>query len=125
MGYTESENVKVKTLNFYPYYEEHLSSGRKTTTFRIHPPDYKPGDIARLTIGWNEDTAQPLHSVEITSVYSKAISSLQEEDFDGESPDCKEPEPTALVLSAIYRQTVTVDRVIWVVKFKHLQQQIQ
>jgi hypothetical protein len=110
----------VKTLNFYPYYEDYLSSRRKTTTFRIHAPDYEHGDIVQLTLGWSEDVVQPLHKVEITSVYSKPISSLRDEDFDGESPDCEAPEPTALVLSAIYRQVVRVDHVVWVVKFKHL-----
>jgi hypothetical protein len=63
----------MRILNFYPYYEEYLSSGRKTTTFRIHAPGFERGDIAQLTLGWNEEVIRPLHNIEIISVYSKPI----------------------------------------------------
>jgi hypothetical protein len=110
----------MKTLNFFPYYEPYLLQRQKTTTFRLIRGDYQPGERVRLTIGWNNQETKVLHSVIIESVYEKAICDLAAIDFEGESPDCKNPDSTALVLSAIYRRTVTVDCVIWVVKFKYL-----
>lgn len=110
----------MKILNFYPYYEPYLRSGSKTTTIRIHAPDFKKGEIVRLTVGWNEKEVRNLHQVEIVSLYSKCISSLEAADFEGESPDCREPEATALVLSSIYRMNVDDSARVWVVKFKHL-----
>jgi hypothetical protein len=110
----------VKTLNFYPYYEGYLSSGNKTTTIRLRRPNCADGEMVQLTLGWSESDARRLHNAQIISVYPKKISSLCQIDFDGESPDCKEPETTALVLSAIYRTIVRLDDTVWVVKFKHL-----
>jgi len=62
---------------------------------------------------------QELHGATVTSVYEKSIHELNALDFSGESPDCKTPEATALVLSAIYKQVITVDAKVRVVKFAH------
>ena len=110
----------MNTLNFYPYYERFLRSRTKTTTFRTRAPAFRPGDIVQLTLGWSEEDVRKLHKAEILSVYSKTISSLESEDFEGESPDCKTPETTALVLSAIYRKQIEQGDSIWIVKFRHL-----
>lgn len=112
----------MKTLNFFPYYEQYLVKRNKTTTFRLYPADYKPGERVRLTIGWDENTAEPLHDIVITSVYQKQIQNLDDTDFEGESPDCKDRQTTVLVLSSIYRTIVSADRQIWIVKFRHLGQ---
>ena len=110
----------MRTLNFYPYYERYLSQGVKTTTIRLGRPDLAIGDQVMLTIGWSEDKTEPVRTAQIVAVYSKRIGELTADDFEGESPDCLSPEPTALVISAIYRTVVTVDTDVWVVKFRHL-----
>ena len=61
---------------------------------------------------------QSLPDVTVSAVYPKRIESLAEEEFEGESPDCKDPETTALVLSSIYRTVVSTTDEVWVVKFK-------
>ncbi len=110
----------MKTLNFYPYYEPYLVAMRKTTTFRLHQPNFRPGEAVQLTAGWDEKNCKNLHKAMIESVYTKSINELTPFDFEGESPDCKDPEATALVLSSIYREIVRLDEKIWVVKFSHL-----
>jgi hypothetical protein len=110
----------MKTLNFFPYYEPYLTQRRKTTTFRLTPGDYQAGERVHLTVGWDEKLSKALHNVVIASVYAKAIRDLKPADFEGESPDCTNPESTALVLSSIYRTCVSTDQQIWVIKFRHL-----
>jgi hypothetical protein len=111
----------MKQLNFFPYYEEYLDSHIKTTTFRLdNSKSFKEGDEAMITIGWNEDGAMKLHPAKITKVYRKHISELNEFDFEGESPDCKSPEATKLVLSCIYKTVLKNDDEIFVIKFDHL-----
>jgi uncharacterized protein YqfB (UPF0267 family) len=39
----------VRDLNFFPYYEQLLSSREKTTTIRLGEAEYEPGEIVRLT----------------------------------------------------------------------------
>jgi hypothetical protein len=109
----------VKTLNFFPFYERYLVERNKTTTFRLSPADYQPGERVRLTVGWDENTARQLHDVVITSIYQKPIQNLNDADFEGESPDCKDWQSTVLVLSSIYHTIVSADRNIWIVKFRH------
>jgi hypothetical protein len=75
-----------------------------------------------LSVGWNEDEARDIHLARITHIYRKRISDLVETDFDGESPDCKSPEASMLVLSCIYKTVLTQDDFIWVVKFIHIPQ---
>jgi hypothetical protein len=73
-----------------------------------------------LTIGWTDDEAKPLHTVRISAAYIRAARDLKREDFEGESPDCQEPEATRLVLGAIYRRVVVPTDLIWIIKFEHL-----
>jgi hypothetical protein len=110
----------MKTLNFFPFYERYLEQREKTTTFRLNPTAYVPGERVCLTVGWSEQNAKAVHEAEIVAVYPKNITDLTNDDFEGESPDCKNPEATALVLGCIYRTIVSPERQIWVVKFKHL-----
>lgn len=111
----------MKTLNFFPYYEPYLKSRAKTTTFRLPPREaLSPGDEVMLTLGWTETEAKRLHRVRISAAYERVAKDLRPEDFQGESPDCQEPEGTRLVLGAIYRRVVAPTDVIWVIKFEHL-----
>ena len=109
-----------KRLNFYPFYEEYLRSQKKTTTFRLasHPP-FKQGDKVMLSIGWEENKAVDLHQALIKEVYRRRIRNLNESDFEGESPDCKSPEATKLVLSCIYKTVLSDMDEVWVLKFDH------
>lgn len=112
----------MKRLNFYPYYKEYLTSQLKTTTFRLHAPvQIQEGDEVMLSVGWNEDEANDIHPARITKVYRKRILDLIESDFDGESPDCKSPEASMLVLSCIYKTVLTQKNYVWIVKFIHIQ----
>jgi hypothetical protein len=111
----------MKRLNFYPIYEEYLRSKKKTTTLRMG--DYSAlsaGDEVLVTIGWSEDNSVVLHSGTIKQVYRRRISDLTALDFDGESPDCKTQETARLVLGSIYRNALTLDDEVWVVKFEHI-----
>jgi hypothetical protein len=111
----------MKRLNFYPYYEELLSSRTKTTTFRLsNRASFEEGEEVMLSMGWEEDSAIELHPVRIRKVYTRRIRDLNESDFEGESPDCKSPEATRLVLSCVYRTIVNLDDEIWIVKFDYL-----
>lgn len=111
----------MKRLNFFPIYEEYLRLKKKTTTLRLG--DYaslKEGDDVMLSIGWQEDDAVVLHPGRIRKVYRRRIRDLNDIDFEGESPDCKTPETTRLVLGSIYRIKVRDDDEVWVVKFDHV-----
>jgi len=95
-------------------------NGTKTTTFRVSTVQpYTRGEKVMLTIGWTKADAKELHPATIQEVYSRRLSELQEYDFRGESPDCKLPEATRLVLSGIYNKVLNNDDAIWVVKFSH------
>jgi len=111
----------MKQLNFSPYYEDLLVRGAKTTTFRIPSGSnsFSEGERVRITVGWPGGPYQELHAATVTSVYEKNIHELNALDFSGESPDCTTPEATALVLSAIYKQVITVNAKVRVVKFEH------
>ena len=112
--------MSTKRLNFFPYYADLIRSGAKTTTIRLSNRErFEPGDHVDVTLGWNLDEAGVLRSARIVSVYQKKIAELDREDFAGESPDCQEPYPTALVLGAIYRTVVHTDDLVWVVKFRY------
>jgi len=112
--------MPLRNLNFFPYYEGLLSSRRKTTTLRLGPSDYHPGEIVNLTVGWTESECRVLHSAQILRIYERAIDSLGLADLEGESPDCSAPEAVPLVLGCIYRKQLTGTDVVSVVKFKHL-----
>src|SRR3974390_2411057 len=103
----------MKILNFYPYYERYLSGGVKTTTIRLERPNLEIGDQVALTIGWSEEKTKPSGRAEINALYRRRIGDLTADDFEGESPDCLAPEPTALVISAIYRTVVTLESDVW------------
>lgn len=111
----------MKRLNFYPFYEELLSSKQKTTTLRIGDSDiFTPGEIVLLSIGWDRNNATDLHKIKITQCYTKKLSDLTIQDFDGESPDCKNIAATQLVLSCIYKRVIKSDQIVHIVKYEHL-----
>ena len=111
----------MKQLNFYPYYRNLLVDGAKTTTIRLSNREgFVPGDEVSITIGWDLESAEHLRYGEIIKVYKRRVRDLTEEDFEGESPDCKDPETTAMVLGAIYRKEVNLDDEVVVVKFAYV-----
>lgn len=111
----------MKQLNFYPYYRDLLADGAKTTTIRLsNHEEFVSGDEVSITVGWDLNSGEHLRYGEIVKVYKKRIRDLTDADFEGESPDCKEPEPTAMVLGAIYRKEVTLDDEVVVVKFTYV-----
>jgi hypothetical protein len=111
----------MKTLNFYPYYEEYLRAKKKTTTIRLtNRGELTPGETVMLTLGWDETNATCLHPVRIRSVYSKRIRDLSPEDLSGESPDCHNAETARLVLGCIYRSVLKDEDKVTVFKFDHV-----
>jgi len=110
----------MKRLNFFPYYEELLGSRAKTTTLRLHPPGIEPGEEVMLTVGWDEPGAAELHTARVESVFTRRLGDLTDEDLAGESPDCLTSASALYVLSCIYRQILSEERIVWVVKFSHL-----
>ena len=111
----------MKKLNFFPYYEQLLLSGKKTTTFRESNREcYKIGDVINITIGWEIKESKIISKAEIIDVYEKNIKDLNASDFHGESSDCKSIESTIYVLGAIYRKIFKHDDQIAVVKFKYI-----
>ena len=109
----------MQNLNFFPYYEPLLARREKTTTFRLHRPTFQVGDRCVLTVGWQETDAKQLHEVHVRAIYEKKLKDLSADDFRGESPDCQSVEASQLVLGAIYRQVVSAEDSVWVVKFEH------
>ncbi len=111
----------MKRLNFYPFYEEYLRSQKKTTTFRLSSfIPFEVGEEVMISIGWTEEEAIDLHPARIRMSYRRRICDLEKKDFEGESPDCKSPEPTRLVLSCIYRTVLKENDEIWVIKFDYM-----
>jgi hypothetical protein len=111
----------MKQLNFSPYYEDLLVRRAKTTTFRMPSESnlLSEGERVTITVGWPGGPYKELRNVTVMNVYEKCIHELNALDFSGESPDCQTPEATALVLSAIYKQLITVNTKIRIVKFRH------
>ena len=103
----------MKTLNFFPYYEDYLIKGVKTTTFRIEESGLATGDAVMITVGWTEEAVRPIREARIRSV-TRSL------DFAGESPDCMTAETTRLVLGAIYRKVLTERDEVSVVKFDYV-----
>jgi hypothetical protein len=110
----------MKRLNFFPYYKELLDSRVKTTTLRLHPPGIDPGDEVMLTVGWDETVAAELHTARTESVYERCIGDLTDHDLAGESPDCLSSASALYVMSCIYRQILSEETNVRVVKFSHL-----
>lgn len=111
----------MKRLNFYPYYKELLTQRAKTTTLRLNPVDLLPDERVVLTVGWTEDdSAEQLHPAKIEAVYKKRIGDLTESDLAGESPDCLTSASAQYVMSCIYREILSQDTIVWVVKFSHV-----
>lgn len=110
----------MQRLNFYPIYETYLRAKKKTTTLRLGNYSLlRPGDEVLLSIGWEEDKATPLHPGVIKAVYRRRIDELNNEDFRGESPDCKTVETAKLALGCIYKTTISDSDEVWVIKFDH------
>ena len=111
----------LKNLNFYPYYEPYLRSRAKTTTFRIaQRAPFQTREKLPITIGWDEANSAPIGFALIREVYEKPLRDLTEEDFAGESPDCRSIESAKLVLSCTYKASIDDNDKIWVVKFEHV-----
>lgn len=112
--------TKMKRLNFFPYYEELLASRVKTTTLRLHPPGIEQGEEVMLTVGWDEPAATELHAASVETVYERRLGDLNDHDLAGESPDCLSAASALYVMSCIYRQILSEETTVWVVKFSHL-----
>lgn len=110
----------MKQLNFFPYYRELLRSKVKTTTLRLHSPGVNEGEEVMLTVGWEEPSAAELHGARVENVYQRRIGDLTDGDLAGESPDCLNPASALYVMSCIYREVLSEDTNVWVVKFSHL-----
>lgn len=110
----------MKRLNFFPYYKELLDSRVKTTTLRLHPPGIEPGEEVMLTVGWQEPGGAELHTARVETVYGRRIGDLTDYDLAGESPDCLSSASALYVMSCIYREILSEETNVWVVKFSHL-----
>jgi len=109
-------------LNFYPYYEKLLKDKLKWTTIRLgdQRTKFAVGDLVMLTIGWSENENNlKLYKVQIQEVYYKRIKDLNNDDLDGESPDCTSNKAIPFVISAIYRKVVSDEDYVTVIKWKY------
>jgi len=112
----------VKILNFYPFYEDLLETGKKTTTIRMGDKTtlFSIDDQVQISIGWNLDDICVIDNGVITSVYSKKISEIVKEDVIGESPDCQNIGAIKYVLSSIYRRVLTDSDLVTIIKWSYL-----
>src|SRR2546428_9639340 len=105
-----NENQKI-VLNFYPYYEDLIRNHNKFTTLRLgnRTNEFTVGDLVDITVGWDATKTNQLRKIgqaALTSVETKQIAELAEDDLKGESPDCKEKSAVKYVLGSIYRRVV-------------------
>jgi hypothetical protein len=109
-------------LNFYPYYQELLEKVAKNTTIRLGlNSKFEIGDIVKITSGWSEVNSNNIYLARITSVIHKKLSEITAIDLEGESPDCTNKEAIPYVLSAIYRQLVTKESIVTIIKWKKIE----
>ncbi len=109
-------------LNFYPYYREVVESRKKHLTIRLanKADRFKEGQIVRLTLGWDERTAEKVARARIEQVRIAKIGELTKDDLTGESPDCSRPEAIKYVLSSIYRTIVGDDDEVTLIRWQYL-----
>lgn len=111
----------VKHLNFFPYYEDLLKNGLKTTTIRLGINSrFQVNDQIIITVGWSEDSSLPVRGAVVTEVFNKQINQLSITDLEGESPDCSLKSSVKYVLSAIYRKKVEEDDYVTIIKWNYL-----
>jgi len=111
------------SLNFYPYYEKLLREKRKTRTIRLGDQTsiYAKGRLLTLTYGWTPRKAKVLGRIKVLDVFSAPIRSLKDSDLEGESPDCSRVEAIPYVLSAIYREVVSEDDMVTVIRWAYVE----
>ena len=109
-----------KILNFFPYYKNLLLKGKKNTTIRLPNCNHSftKGEIVSITTGWSEDSCIELFKAKIISIETRKINELNEEDLEGESPDCKSIDAIPYVIGCIYRKVLASSDEIKVIKFK-------
>lgn len=111
-------------LNFYPFYEDLITTHKKFTTLRLgdRRNEFKIGDVVDITTGWDATKVGQLKRIEkgtIASVETKRLSELTSTDLDGESPDCQEKSAVKYVLGSIYRRIVNEDDPVTIVKWRY------
>jgi len=108
-------------LNLYPYYEELITSQKKTTTIRLGDKTdrFRIGEEISITVGWDEKEGVVINNGKIVDVRLKKINELNDNDLNGESPDCVFKDSVKYVISSIYRKIVNDDDLVTIVKWAY------
>ncbi|MCB1877979.1 MAG: ASCH domain-containing protein [Chromatiales bacterium] len=111
----------MKILHFAPYYEPYLRDGSKTLTIRLNNRQkLRSGDQVSVCIGWTADQRDALFQARIEQVAHIKLRQLTADDLTQESPDCRNVEAAALMLSAIYRRLIDTHQAVYAIRFRCL-----
>ena len=108
-------------LNFFPQYEELLSSKVKSATARLGDASqrFQIGQKVELTVGWDLENAKAIADGVIKDLLVKKLKDVTAHDLEGESPDCSDRNTMKLVLSSIYRTVVTDNDCVSIIKWRY------
>ncbi len=108
-------------LNFFPQYEELLSSKTKSATARLGDVSqrFQIGQRVELTVGWDRGSAKAVADGVIRDLLVKKLKDVTDHDLEGESPDCSNRNAMKFVLSSIYRTVVTDNDYVSIIKWRY------
>jgi len=87
-------------LNFFPQYEELLSSKTKSATTRLGDASqrFQIGQRVELTVGWDRENAKPSRRESSKNLLVRKLKDVTDRDLEGESPDCSSRNAMKFVL---------------------------
>src|SRR2546427_539249 len=108
-------------LNFFPQYEELLSSKMKSATVRLGDARlrFHIGQRVLITVGWDQKNGKIVTYGILNELFVKRLKDITDRDLLGESPDCVNRDAVKYVLSSIYRTVVTDNDYVSVIKWQY------
>src|SRR5580693_977687 len=110
-------------LNFYSdLYGDVLRNNRKTVTIRLGDKSdkYQTGMVVWVTIGPRFGRRQKLYSAILDRVEVKPISELSPRDIERENPEARTQDDVIAMLSRIYGDFITPEKVVTVIYFSRV-----
>ncbi|HEY3331373.1 MAG TPA: ASCH domain-containing protein [Capsulimonadaceae bacterium] len=107
-------------LNFYnEIYGDVLKSGRKTATIRVGDKSdkYSTGQVVWVTIGPRYARRKKLFSAILDKVEVKPIGELSPRDIQRENPEFRSLDDVLKLMSNIYGEEVSADRICTIIYF--------
>jgi hypothetical protein len=107
-------------LNFYSeLYGDVIKSGRKSATIRIGDKSdkYSTGQVVWVTLGPRYARRKKLFSAIIDKVEVKAIGELSPRDIQRENPEFRSVDDVLKLLSQIYGDEISADRIATIIYF--------